>query len=237
MLKSVTEYIDSVVDTKPVRAPATKADGNGSQGNGKVAKNRDEEIFLLFFAQLMHDTNDVLDGYVEEYYAGTISYLRLTELFTDTLQGAHTQASYLGRRLAGITTPIGAGDSQFAQSVMFEQSSFIEGLIQDIIIGRYPLIDGALPKDLIARILMYVHRLLGTANEAWVRSLPGDTLLYWTLGGNENHCETCPERAAHGAYIASEVTFFPGDGQSQCLTSCLCEWVTGDGQHSYMLEN
>jgi len=179
----------------------------------------DSEAFLLFFQHLQADTANTLIDTYKEYIAQRISLTQLQQAFVTTLTGAHVQAAHLGRRMAGVTDPIHPADEAFAQTVLFEQSRYLSGLIGDIVSGANS------EAEVIRRLRMYATRLLGTLNGAWRLAQPVGTLLDWVLGVPEtNHCQTCPQRAAGGPYDAHLVTFDPGDGTSECGVLCLCRW-------------
>lgn len=43
----------------------------------------------------------------------------------------------------------------------------------------------------------------------------------WVLGSTENHCKDCPDLASAG-WVPIGTHPFPGDGNTECLTNCLC---------------
>lgn len=207
----------------------------------ETRKRRDRELLLALFLLLVSDCNHELTAYCSQYLAGTISLVRLQEMLTTHLTSAHAHAAYLGRRLAGNRQPFSQHDQQFGAWVMYGQVRFLQGLIGDLRAGRYGERTASETPDtteatvavsaaLSARLSLYAIRLRGTANEAWTLSLPPDTLLDWVLGEPEtHHCQTCPERAASGPYLASRISFWPGDGTSECGVRCLCEWQIAGG--------
>jgi len=201
-------------------------------------KRKQEEerraAILLLFLLLTEDTQASLTRQVTTYLSGSVSVHSLSRTFTGTLMAAHTQATYYGRRLAGVVGPIGEADSQFAASVMQEQAGYITGLLNDLGRSRYPLAeDGSLPGDLAGRIRLYVLRCRGTANEAWSMALPPDTLINWVLGPNKNHCPSCPEFAAGSPYRADALPTTPGSADCICLSACLCRLETVAGEMAF----
>lgn len=192
------------------------------------------EALILLFLMLMDDTQSHLTQTVTAYLTGQSSIHSTARTFTNTLYSAHTQATYYGRRLAGVTAPLGDPDAQFAQTIMQQQSPYITGLMNDLSTVRYPLTDdGELPGDLRARIQLYARRLRGTGNEAWTVSLPEDTLIYWHMSAIEDHCETCPERADGSPYRAGDLQWTPADGTSECGCNCLCYLETTAGEMAF----
>lgn len=196
--------------------------------------HKDErDLLLVMLLVSMRDTKCVTNGRIEDYLDGTTNIFALSDIITAYLLGAHTTAAYLGRRLAGNLAPLGLQDNQFAQTIMFDQAGYLSGFMMALSAGKYKLTeDGQLPADLLARIKLYVLRLRGAANEAWVRSLPPDTMINWVLGSAE-HCGDCVELAAGSPYRASDMTQFPGDGTTKCLSNCDCEIETVDGDRGF----
>ena len=149
------------------------------------------------------------------------------EAFADMMRGdllsGHTEASFLGRSLAGSSLPIGESDRLFAETIMAEQEPYLAGFAADIAAGRYTAEDGAAMVDSMAqRAGLYADVLVGTANEAWAEMQDGDTKILWILGGNEDHCPDCPDLAEGSPYTRDTLPCYPGDGSTECLGNCLC---------------
>jgi hypothetical protein len=142
----------------------------------------------------------------------------------------HAMAGYLGRRRAGDMAPYDQDDTTFGQMLTAEQQPFLDGFVADLAGDRYEGEDGrpmALP--ILRRAEMYVDRMRGSANEAFVLASSPRDLLYWRLGGAEHHCDGCPAIAAGNPYNASTLPAFPADASQPCRTNCRCHLERGDG--------
>jgi len=145
----------------------------------------------------------------------------------EALEDGYTKAVYLGRHRAGDIAPPENDDRLFAQYTLREQTPYLEGFISDLSDGDYP------EAKLRNRALSYVGRVLGVANEAFVLASDSDELFYWILGGNENNCGECPDRAKRSPYRKNELPGFPGDCSTKCLMNCKCHLVRSDGVSSF----
>ncbi|OGF05248.1 MAG: hypothetical protein A2W00_04685 [Candidatus Eisenbacteria bacterium RBG_16_71_46] len=167
--------------------------------------------------------------------AGSMSVSEFGDFMRTLLSEAHAQAAYLGRSLAGSAAAFGEADLLFGASVMAEQESYLASFLADIESGKYTLEDGTLNLARIGRRAeMYVDRLLGTANEAWVRTLPPETVLWWKLSVVD-HCADCPVLADGSPYTAATVPGFPGDASTACRTNCKCWLERETGETGFKL--
>ena len=187
-------------------------------------RQRDRDLILLFLL-LMEDTHANLVAKCTAYLTGAASLTSLSDALVTVLWAAHTQSTVLGRQLAGYGGQDDAGARQFAATVMDEQVPYLEGLVQDLAGGRYPLADGSVSPALSARLRLHAQRIRGTANDAWSQSLPADTLIEWRLGPNANHCPSCPVFAAGSPYRADSLPTTPGSADCICLSACRCSLV------------
>ena len=149
----------------------------------------------------------------------------------DRLLEAHQEAAYLGRYRAGDRSLPDADDRGFAWEVMRGEDEFLARFAQDIESGRYTDAEGKLLLPAIrARTALYLQRVIGTANEAWVLASPG--VIEWRLSPAE-HCDDCLELAARSPYLPMELPAVPRDGSTQCLSSCKCVLHRPDGETSF----
>lgn len=138
--------------------------------------------------------------------------------------------------MAGVAQPMSQADYQFGQAAMAGQASFLTRLVNDLNRARYPLTDdGDLPPDLVRRLLWYAYRLRGTAEEAWIYSLPPGTLVDWVTTAEES-CADCLDMEATSPHVAEELDKFPGSGQTECVLNCRCFLRTADGQRCFTLD-
>lgn len=206
----------------------------------KRARTDEEALLIAMLLLLRQDTANTLEAIVLRYYRGEITLYDLADLLTDTLMDAHSHAVYLGRRLAGVSSPMNDDDRRFAQTIMAEQQAFLFGLISDIHGGKYPLNeDGTLNSKLVYRIGAYTERLRGSGNQAMGAALAPDTLVWWVLGLAE-HCVAtdalqliCTEIEAGNPYRAADMPTWPGMNETPCLWNCHCSTFLENGQEGF----
>lgn len=149
------------------------------------------------------------------------------EGFYDLLEYGQSHSWKLGRLLAGgrtrgnLTIPDQINGRALADSELDYLLSFMD-TIQE---GRYTNDDGSLKlASIYSRGSLYIKRLKGTANEAFVVESPEDSDFVWQLGTAE-HCSDCIEFASHSPYKSFELTNFPGDGNTECRVNCKCTLI------------
>jgi hypothetical protein len=151
-----------------------------------------------------------------------------------TLADAHSNAVYLGRRLAGSDSPYGDFDIEFGKLVAEEQSQFLEKFIADVQGGSYTDDDGNIDAEAIEmRAGFYENRLRGTANEAWCGSLDSEELIDWILDDGADSCTVCPDLAENGPYAPNDMPTWPGANETPCLFNCACEARTQSGKSGF----
>ena len=145
--------------------------------------------------------------------------------FDAILFEGHTQAWVLGRQRAGDLALRDVLDEIMGLEAKDRQADFLQGFLDDVLRGRYLTEDNEYSVPAIrARSRMYVRRMRGTANEAFVEAGDGAELYEWRLGPTE-HCGDCVQLAALGPYQKDTMISFPGDGQTDCLINCACRLV------------
>lgn len=155
------------------------------------------------------------------------------------LEEAHTRAVVLGRRHGGDRSPAEADDRRFAEMVVDGEVEYLVRFMQDVSTGRYTDEEGSLRAEPIQRrAALYADRIVGTANEAWVLTLPEGTAFAWELGAvDEGNCAVCPARAQGSPYTADTLPGTPGDHSTPCLANCRCSLRSAHGQSGFSLED
>lgn len=183
-------------------------------------KKRHREELLALFLLLLTSTRDDLTRHTSAYLAGSLTLASLSDSLVQTLGAAHTQATTIGRQLAGAGgASVTEADEAFAASVMEEQETYLSGMLQAFAEGRYA--DGQAAGELTQRILLYCLRLRATALEAWLYSQPPSAMIEWSLHPAQ-HCPDCEEMAAGNPYSAAMLPTVPGAGDTRCLSQCAC---------------
>lgn len=186
-------------------------------------RRREREALLLLLALLVADTGAEAERLITAGIAGSVGLDVFLQQYRALLADAHSQAAYVGRRLGGVIVPTGALDQAYGQAEAQEQDPYVQGLAGDVAAGRVSDAQAA------NRARMYAERLVGTANGAWVATLPADVMLEWVLDPAAGHCPDCPRFAKEGPYSRDELPAMPGDGTSRCLSNCRCYLRTLDG--------
>lgn len=212
-----------------------------SERETQEQKRRNERLAILLLL-LIHETEDHLHQVARDYGRGDITPREFGDDVYAVLPFAHAQAAYLGRRRAGIQGALDDDDVRFGSHSAEEQEQFLQGFVEDLGNGRYlsPNEEGKPETDVAKiekRLTLYAMALAGTANEAWMHSLPDDTLFYWRDVRDKAECSDCEKWALQGPYTRESLPAVPGDGKSQCKLNCRCELVTEDGERSFDLRH
>lgn len=169
------------------------------------------------------------------------------ERFDKVLLDGHYEALRLGYERAGdfeydpaelkvLARGIKDTESQYLQGYRDADGVWHNGFVQDLKSGddpRYFDEEGLLkPGSLDARSDLYVGRMRGTANEAFLDASPEDATYDWELGVSE-HCADCIELADLSPYTRDTIISFPGDGGTSCLGNCGCRLVRDDGVEGF----
>lgn len=171
-----------------------------------------------------------IDKIVNAYAAEKIDEKQFGDRMLSLLEDRHARAGFLGRQRSGDLAPFDEDDRRFGQLIADEESEFLDAFVSDLAAGRYRGAKGDLLTDQVrTRAQMYAGRLLGTANEAFAGTAEPTELIYWRLGGAEEHCGECPDLAAGSPYRADSLPTYPRGNQTPCLFACRCFLERSDG--------
>jgi len=225
------------------KAKALEAEA-GKKAAGKVPTDAD-------YQQAMRDVAGKLRNINDELTQGRISVDEWADRFDAELLEGHYQALRLGferagsfdydeEKLRGVARGIKDTESEFLSGYMdADGETWHPGWIanlRDVEDGRYHNDDGTF-KDgsLDSRADLYVGRMRGSANEAFVEASDPEAEITWELGPTE-HCPDCLDMADGNPYTADTLFAYPGDGSQICLGNCACQLeiagVRGFGNHN-----
>jgi len=177
-----------------------------------MARSEEEREKLLIL--LLASMEDVHNKLVDVFKLS--SKPDIVKVAFDLLAVNHTVAAYIGRGLVTDPITVNAVDCMIGEAMANKQLPFLEKFVDDVVLG------GLSAEAISARAELYGHALYGTVNRVWAASQSPNTLIWWDLGPNENHCTQCPIMASNSPYKADELTTFPGDGNTDCVTNCKC---------------
>ncbi len=185
-------------------------------------------------SQLQVQTTRALDSLAHAFGAGGLTPGEFGDRMAVQLEDAHAQAAMLGRHRAGDMAPLEADDVTFASAVVDAESEYLDAFVRDLECGKYTAENG-LPDiaRISARAALYAGRLRGTANETFTLASDEDLTFTWVLGGDEEHCEACPDLAQGSPYRAEELPTIPGANATPCLWNCRCSLVRSDGRTGF----
>lgn len=151
------------------------------------------------------------------------------------LQDGHVGAWRAGRHLAGDLAPNSPLDVLAGQAIMDEEAFWLQRFVADLEAERYVDADGRLRVELVQqRLALYVSKLRGTANQAFVEHARPDEVFEWRLGAVERHCDDCPRLAAMSPWARDELFTYPSQGGTPCLGNCKCILVrASDGMRAF----
>ncbi len=164
---------------------------------------------------------------------GLISLDDWAEMMRGLLLEGHTRGAYFGRIL-GLQDEVVPElvDVLAGRAAMDGETFYLRGFL-DSLKQKDPRYWDAETKQWIedridGRQDMYLGKLRGTANAAFLRSSPVASKFAWRLGGAEDHCEECPEYAAWGFLPEQEWPTHPGDSDTPCRYNCKCHLQRDD---------
>lgn len=153
----------------------------------------------------------------------------------DIIRRGHEQAIRLGAMRAGVKEKNLDADAiaNEARGLADQESEYLQGFLADIKAGRYTDDEGLQGASLDLRSGLYVGKMRGSANQAFVEESGDDDRFTWTLGPND-HCQDCPEYAQILVNVTADELFaYPGDGSTECLGNCTCVLVRSDGRRGF----
>ncbi len=184
-----------------------------------------DQKYIDFIRSLRSGTEDLTSRLAK----GEIGPRMWADLFKIILNDGHAGSWTLGRQRAGDLS--GSNIDDYLAGIAFAdgQADFLLGFMQDIVNRRYTDDDGLLRLGPIqSRVDLYLKVMRGTAGAGFVAASSEDSTFDWNMTGAE-HCDDCPYMASQNPWLPDEIFANPGDGNTECLGNCKCEWVRSDG--------
>lgn len=187
------------------------------------------------FSAMVRRRQRELHRLTDKLAKGEITADEWADRFDAVLLEGHTQAQVLGRRLAGDATAESLNDLLVAITAKDREAQYLARFLRDIKDGLLNDVQGKLKANKVKnRQNLYLGRMRGTANKAFVTHTPTDLDWFaWRLGGRENHCSICPTLAAQSPWSKDTLWTFPGEGDTPCLGHCKCFLQRVDGRMGF----
>lgn len=186
------------------------------------------------FSRYVEGTRARLNQLADRLAQGVLTPDEYINSVFDTLETAHTEATVMGRRLAGDFAERELDDELFAALVMDGESEYLSNFLTDLRTGRYFDSDGKLLiRQVKARAKQYTGALRATANDTFRLASGTDEYFAWHQLTIEP-CDDCPAREAASPYLGSAMKYVPGDLNQQCGRNCGCVIVRlSDGRFGF----
>jgi len=178
------------------------------------------------FDRLATETFDKLQTLTRQLANGDLTPDEWGDAFHALLVDSHADAWLLGSRRGGRdVSELQQIANRYGQHYADTETQWLNNFIDDLANGRYTDDAGNLKLSAIdARSRLYVGKLRGNANQAFVDSGTHNESYRWVMTGFE-HCEDCPRLAALSPFTANELYTVPGAGDTECLGHCRCVLV------------
>jgi hypothetical protein len=212
--------IDAIVTGRLVRATTTVS----------IPTNAD-------FAEMILARRRDLHGATRRLVQGAINLDDWFDLFEATLLEGHTASWQMGRHLAGDLED-DINDLLRGMAARDAESYYLRGFL-DALRARDPRYwddeNAAWDEGAIrARQDMYLGKMRGTANQAFVDHTPSELdEWWWIMSANEDHCAECPELQDLSPFTRDTLFTVPGASDTPCMYNCLCYLKRGDGRRGF----
>lgn len=149
----------------------------------------------------------------------------------------HTSAWQMGRNLAGDLED-DINDLLRGMAARDEESYYLRGFL-DALKRRDPRywdeeLEAWRADAIAARQDMYLGKMRGTANRAFVDHTPADLdEFYWRMAAIEDHCSECPELESLSPFASDTLFTVPGASDTPCRYNCLCYLERVDGRQGF----
>lgn len=190
------------------------------------------------FGEHVKRTRTNLHDIADKLKSGEITNETWAEQFDKTLAKAHGKAHALGRNLAGDPAIHDIADSVAGRTIADLESGYLQGFLTDLHNKdpRYFSEDGELDADAVKdRMDLYLGRLRGTGNEAFVETSEPTESWDWIDSGGPNECEDCSYLASGSPYSIDTLPTHPGANDTPCLSNCRCHLTrASDGKSGFL---
>ena len=200
-----------------------ETDDEDSEDDSKPDKKK---LWALLVVQI-DEAEKALGIPAQQIKDGSIGITNFVNQSVKALAPHHIEAAHLGRIRAGGKGPISPTDIRIGTENAKTQLQFLQKLAVDLQSGQ--ISDAQLEQ----RLKAFAQRIVGTANQSWVKALPQDASIIWNDEDDASECEDCHQLAENGPYTPETIPTLPGLAQTECRINCRCWVTTEDGETSF----
>jgi hypothetical protein len=152
-----------------------------------------------------------LAALTRQLYAGQINVAQWQAAGASVLKDAHLSASAAARGISGM------GSVEFGRvgGTLADEYRFLNGFAVDIANGSVS------EAQALARINQYASASKQAYWREYTQMTARNEVVWWELNPGES-CGDCMSLAAGSPYKPSDLTKFPGSGQTACRGNCNC---------------
>jgi hypothetical protein len=184
---------------------------------GSLKSNLDRKLIhqsITAYDDLKEEFQTSLFGILKSYQKGQISADVMESMWRSEIKDAWQQAYKFGVGSVGNPFGIWEEDKSWLRGAEAEEFGYLGKFVDDI--KKKELV-----MDDEKRLLMYVKTLDGVYHHGQVDGSPEFVKIYWVLRESV-HCEDCIRFAAGSPYTKKTLPAVPRDGNSRCLSNCMC---------------
>jgi len=156
-------------------------------------------------------SRDLLRALTEQLYSGQISLEQWQVAVASLLKEMHLAQAVFG---AGGKFNLDDAARRQVQDTLETQFRFLRDFVVAIVAGMSLA-------AAVSRVLMYASATQQSFWQALAGGQKKNVKIYWTLHPAE-HCNGCLALAAGSPYTADTLPTYPGAGDTECLTNCVC---------------
>jgi hypothetical protein len=163
---------------------------------------------------------DQMERHTRDLYTGRVNLREWHDTFKDEVKRLHITSAVIGR--PGGWDEMTQSDWGRVGRILRDEYQFVRGFSRDIFDRA---MDGDLPSIdyTLNRLRLYAQKGGGTGRNFETRySGNPDDLMIWVRNLDDS-CATCIGRESM-VVRRGDITFWPRDGSTECLTNCGCEW-------------
>lgn len=188
------------------------------------------------FGEVMRRFDRLITEIARDFADGRLDPIGFEEAMSEALRAMHPDSNYAGQEMADYLPPSKTLARTRGLAVAVSEVQYLRGFALALSNRdpRYWDEDAGEWRSIAieARSRSYMGRGRGSATDGWGLASGGvNTIVNWSLGAVEEHCEDCPIMAAGGPWLLYGSTgqfeyptlgFLPGENRTPCMMYCEC---------------